>query len=280
MNRIDQLETVIEEGRQTFADVGNALAEIRDAKLYREVYPTFEEYCRARWGMSRIHSYRQIAAAKIAEMLPTGNTTESHIRPLTRLDSTDEQREAWKIANDLAESESVSLTAEHVENGVQAIQLSKVASVDPDAIMSIAKGIRHARAEDKRKARELRAKQAESRMMSRRETLMADHPQKFMQANDDVLSVEVIEYEDQGDEREGVLEFVRQMAHLYMDDAIAPGVIFLRILFPQWTYDEIALHMNTSKRSVIRRLELMERNHNAMYEFARSRSRIGGARDV
>jgi hypothetical protein len=50
---------------------------------------TFEEYCRERWGMSRIHAYRLIeSAAVVGNLLPIGTslpTTESQARPLTTL---------------------------------------------------------------------------------------------------------------------------------------------------------------------------------------------------
>ena len=38
-------ESVISKGLKTFSDVGNALLAIRDGRLYREQFPTFEEYC-------------------------------------------------------------------------------------------------------------------------------------------------------------------------------------------------------------------------------------------
>ena len=68
--------------------------------LYRATYSTFEDYCRERWGMSRIHAFRLIQAAEVKEnLLPIGNilTSESQARPLTSLPS-EKQREAWAEA--------------------------------------------------------------------------------------------------------------------------------------------------------------------------------------
>ena len=45
-------EQVIERGLATFVEVGEALSEIRDARLYRESHTTFEAYCRERWGFT------------------------------------------------------------------------------------------------------------------------------------------------------------------------------------------------------------------------------------
>ncbi len=35
---------------QTFYEVGNALLQIRDERLYRQTHSTFEEYCREKWS--------------------------------------------------------------------------------------------------------------------------------------------------------------------------------------------------------------------------------------
>ena len=45
-----QHEQVIEKGLKTFVDVGNALLAIRDKRLYRQGFGTFEDYCKDRWG--------------------------------------------------------------------------------------------------------------------------------------------------------------------------------------------------------------------------------------
>lgn len=88
-SRLTELETVIEHGLKTFVDVGNALLEIRDSRLYRAEHGTFEDYCRDRWGMSRIHAHRMIEAASVtSNLLPIGNilpANEAQARPLTQL---------------------------------------------------------------------------------------------------------------------------------------------------------------------------------------------------
>lgn len=67
--RLSELETVIERGRVTFIEVGEALAEIRDNRLYRETHATFEAYCRERWGWTSRHANRQIEAAEVVATL-------------------------------------------------------------------------------------------------------------------------------------------------------------------------------------------------------------------
>jgi hypothetical protein len=50
-------ERTIAKGLKSFLAVGMALKEIRDKRLYRQQYDTFEEYCIRRWDFSRIHAY-------------------------------------------------------------------------------------------------------------------------------------------------------------------------------------------------------------------------------
>jgi hypothetical protein len=52
IERLDWLETVARSGLDTFAKVREALAEIRDAQLYRETHGTFEDYLRDVWSIN------------------------------------------------------------------------------------------------------------------------------------------------------------------------------------------------------------------------------------
>jgi hypothetical protein len=51
--RLAQLESIIERTRKPFIEFGKALLEIRDSKLYRPRYSTFEQYCQGRWRFGR-----------------------------------------------------------------------------------------------------------------------------------------------------------------------------------------------------------------------------------
>lgn len=75
--RLVELEGVIERGLTTFVEVGAALMEIRDSRLYRETHGTFEAYCRERWGWDRTYAHRTIQAAEVSRMLPMGNILPS-----------------------------------------------------------------------------------------------------------------------------------------------------------------------------------------------------------
>lgn len=64
--RLCELESVIERGLQTYIEVGNALMEIRDSRLYRNTHGTFEDYCLGKWGWTRMRASQLIEAAQIA----------------------------------------------------------------------------------------------------------------------------------------------------------------------------------------------------------------------
>jgi DNA modification methylase len=120
---LERCEAVIERGLATFVEVGSALVEVRDRRLYRKEYASFEAYCRDRWGMVRRHADRMIEAAAVAENLrPIGLTLgcESQARALAPLDP-DAQRAAMGLAVEAAGGGR--LTASHVRQAVADLSL-------------------------------------------------------------------------------------------------------------------------------------------------------------
>jgi hypothetical protein len=128
-DRLTDCERVIASGMRTFVDVGTALAEIRDSRLYRATHETFEAYCRGRWGMGKRYANYQIESARVATALgtivPTTPATESQARPLTRLEPP-QQVEAWKAATDKAAAEDRPVTAKDVRAAVTAMRREEV----------------------------------------------------------------------------------------------------------------------------------------------------------
>ena len=60
---LGELENTIARGKQRFVEMGLALGAIRDLRLYKREYGSFDEYCRAKWGCGRQRAYRLIKAA-------------------------------------------------------------------------------------------------------------------------------------------------------------------------------------------------------------------------
>lgn len=122
-SELDKHEAIIEHGLKTFVDVGRALLSIRDSKLYRNDYSTFENYCRDRWGMTRRSANRMIAAHGVVENLgPMGPSpnSERQARPLTQLPPV-EQPAAWQRAQEIA-SDNGKMTAAVVQQAVDEIK--------------------------------------------------------------------------------------------------------------------------------------------------------------
>jgi len=98
--RLNYLETIIARKQRNFYELGKALNEIKQTRLYRlALYNNFGAYVKARWDMGRSQAYRVINAYQVVNNLsPIGGrlpVNESQVRPLAKLTPL-EQRAAWQ----------------------------------------------------------------------------------------------------------------------------------------------------------------------------------------
>jgi hypothetical protein len=119
---LKEKEDVIRKGVATFMGVGEALMTIRDRRLYRAEYATFEEYCRKKWQFSKSHANRYITAKSVVDNLQEVDQTvlpkvESQIRPLAFLKPA-EQRRVWKKVVEEVQTSHRPLTANIVTRQV------------------------------------------------------------------------------------------------------------------------------------------------------------------
>jgi DNA-binding ferritin-like protein (Dps family) len=145
--RLTELEERIDRGFKAFYESGKALTTIRDERLYREHYGTFEAYCEDRWGITPRHARRLIDAATVVEILgpfgpkiPQGfilPSNESQCRPLTEL-SPENQIHVWTevvkeekitaaVIEEIAEAEKLKSDREYRYKKAQEISLAAVA---------------------------------------------------------------------------------------------------------------------------------------------------------
>ena len=85
--RLAELEKVIHRGKKSFVEVGLALAEIRDMRLYKPEFKTFMDYCKEKWGWGKGYCNHVIRAAQVVGALPETATivaTEAQARELAR----------------------------------------------------------------------------------------------------------------------------------------------------------------------------------------------------
>jgi hypothetical protein len=69
---LNKLEAIVQRGLDTDLELGNALAEINDASLYRGNHQTFEAYLRDRWEIRRSPDDQLNQAAEIADPPSSG----------------------------------------------------------------------------------------------------------------------------------------------------------------------------------------------------------------
>ena len=133
--RLDACEQVIERGLATFVDVGTALLEVRDSRLYRMTYPTFEAYCEARWNMARNYANKLVTAAQVVNGLGTNvpilPANEAQARELSGL-APDEQRAVWAEA--VATAPGGKVTAAHVR---AVARISEALSAAPEPVREV-----------------------------------------------------------------------------------------------------------------------------------------------
>jgi hypothetical protein len=106
-------EAALDNLRMAFWAAGKALQTVRDGRLYRDGYATFEEYADQRWDMSRSQAYRLIEAWPLAERLsPIGDTiTESQIRELLPVAGRHGEDAAAVVYETVVEVDGVKVTA-------------------------------------------------------------------------------------------------------------------------------------------------------------------------
>ena len=116
--QLARCEAVVESGLRTFVDVGEALMEIRDRRLWRDGFDSFEDYCRERWGFSRKYAHLIVAEAEVNQLVdhPIRQSTARELVPLKN--EPEKLREAWVEANDRAEQNGRKVTAEIVREVV------------------------------------------------------------------------------------------------------------------------------------------------------------------
>ena len=108
---LEKCEGIIGRGLGTFFEVGNALLNIRENRLYRSTFQSFEDYCQERWNIGRSYACRVMGAAERVNQLPANSSlprpsNEFQVRPFLKL-SAEEFPGAWKRAVSMAKSGKV-----------------------------------------------------------------------------------------------------------------------------------------------------------------------------
>jgi hypothetical protein len=108
-----ELEAVVRSGLDEFLRVGNALATLRNKRLFRTEFATFQEYVRVKFGLARSSADSIIRSAQTAEVLLEAgielapNTTATLMKPIASLPGEELQVACWQFAQSLAPARGV-----------------------------------------------------------------------------------------------------------------------------------------------------------------------------
>lgn len=140
-NRYAVCLKTVKDGIQSVWDVGAALHEISEHKLYREEFETFEEFAKEMFAMSRAQAYRMIEAAEV-KMSPMGDKIQNE-RQARELAKADPEDRPQVVAAALKTGHGA-LTARGIANAVnepkpepvEAIRTDKVGREIPESILA------------------------------------------------------------------------------------------------------------------------------------------------
>ncbi|OKH20264.1 hypothetical protein NIES593_19335 [Hydrococcus rivularis NIES-593] len=153
--RLQELEAIVAQGLQTFYEVGQALIEIRDRKLYGEPHKTFEAYCKEKWSLTKRRAYQFMNASAVIQNLCTMvhkfPTSERQVRPLTKLPPA-QQLEIWQKA--VEESPNGTPTAKIVERLVKEQENSTAKKKPLSEVEQLRQENEHLKEELKRQAQQ------------------------------------------------------------------------------------------------------------------------------
>lgn len=137
-------EEVIESGMQTFVEVGNALAEIKAKKLYRDTHKTFASYCKDKWGKSRQWADVTIQSAETAVRIENDKLfvktapTSTQAAALSRAPE-ELQTEVWESVSEEAEAAGERVTVAKVKAAVARVGDDGLPPVAPQHVVDTTK---------------------------------------------------------------------------------------------------------------------------------------------
>ena len=116
--------------------VGLALREIKESKLYRANFDTFEDFCRERFNLARNYAYRLMESAEI-KMLPIGNKiqNEAQARAIAAVPETAREEVMARVVS--AGPVTANAIAAAAKEIVPAVELDKVGNGIPPSILPL-----------------------------------------------------------------------------------------------------------------------------------------------
>lgn len=102
--RLAQLEAVVDRGKRVFLEVGAALREIRDSKMYRNSHKSFAAYVEERFELRKSYAYQLIESATVVESVRHGGQIETERQAREVVKTPEKHRQAVvDRANEMAD---------------------------------------------------------------------------------------------------------------------------------------------------------------------------------
>lgn len=129
---------IVETNLAGFYAVGKALAEIRESRLYREEFATWEDFCRQRFEITKTHANRLIEAAEI-EMTPMGVkiTSERQARELMKVPTEKRQEVMGAVSSSgkVVTANAIKNAAKQILRPPEPIELDLVGKAIPKVLL-------------------------------------------------------------------------------------------------------------------------------------------------
>jgi len=123
-----RLDKVVAKAAKLYVDAAAALYEIKEGKLYRGQFKTFEDYCQSVHQISRSYAYKLINAGRVrAELSPIVHKlglpmpdNEAQLRELARVSNPKEREEVLVAVADVVKEDTGGLSARTIRDHVEA----------------------------------------------------------------------------------------------------------------------------------------------------------------
>lgn len=127
-------ESAIASGFDSFIEVGSQLLLVRDQRLYRRDYSSFEHYLDARWHISKARAYQIISAGTMSTIGGHDLANERQYRALSALHDPADRSIAVSLAYAAADRLGQRVTAALIEDAVKVVEeIKTTGAVELDA---------------------------------------------------------------------------------------------------------------------------------------------------
>ena len=127
---LDRHERIIARSISSFFEVGEALVDIRDRRLWRGAYESFEDYCDRRWHFTTRRARQLIAGAKVVKNLAGASAKAENgttvpllnERSAREVAKAPEEKQAEVVARAAAKANGKAPTAKQVREAVEEVK--------------------------------------------------------------------------------------------------------------------------------------------------------------